>query len=402
MEICKHKENCGGCIYQGIEYEEQVTLKGIEVLKQMQEKGVDLSGIKNLESITMQPYNIITPALDVYRYRNKMEYTFGDFVKDGEMTLGMHQKGRFMSIVTVDECQLVDEDFNIVLRETLQFCKKRGYSFYNKKSHNGLLRNLIVRKGERTKELLINIVTSSQGEFDAQGYCETLKALPLDNSIVGVLQTINENIADAVNCDELRVLYGRDYYMEKIMGLEFEVSAFSFFQTNVPAAERLYKEAISMIDEVKDKVVFDLFCGTGTITQSVAAMGAKKAIGIELIEEAVDAAKANADRNNLKNCEFMAGDVFKILDTVEEKPDVIIVDPPRMGILPKAVDKILAYKTEQILYISCNPKTLAENLKYMQDYGYKAVKIKAYDNFPMTKHVETVVLMCASSEAGKC
>ncbi|MDD2218464.1 MAG: 23S rRNA (uracil(1939)-C(5))-methyltransferase RlmD, partial [Eubacteriales bacterium] len=231
MEICKHKENCGGCIYQGIEYEEQVTLKGIEVLKQMQEKGVDLSGIKNLESITMQPYNIITPALDVYRYRNKMEYTFGDFVKDGEMTLGMHQKGRFMSIVTVDECQLVDEDFNIVLRETLQFCKKRGYAFYNKKSHNGLLRNLIVRKGERTKELLINIVTSSQGEFDAQGYCETLKALPLDNSIVGVLQTINENIADAVNCDELRVLYGRDYYMEKIMGLEFEVSAFSFFQT---------------------------------------------------------------------------------------------------------------------------------------------------------------------------
>ena len=399
MEICTHNEYCGGCIYQEMPYSAQLAYKGSEVLRLLQEKGIDIGDLLTPENEeTISPEKIIAPAPCIYRYRNKMEYTFGDQVKGGEMTLGMHQKGRFMSIVTVDECQLVDEDFNTALKATLAFCKEHGYRFYNKKAHKGLLRNLIVRKGERTNELLINLVTSSQDEFDANAYCEMLLALDLHNTIVGILRTINDRIADAVYCDALHVLYGRDYYTEHIMGLAFQVSAFSFFQTNVPAAERLYKDAIAMIDDVKDKVVFDLFCGTGTITQSVAAMEAQKAIGIELVEEAVEAAKINAARNNLTNCEFIAGDVFKILDTVQEKPDVIIVDPPRMGILPKALDKILAYKTKQILYISCNPKTLADNLRYMAYYGYEPVKFRAYDNFPMTKHVECVTLMSRVKE----
>ncbi len=394
MEICTHNEHCGGCIYQELPYSAQLAQKGSNVLHLMKEKGIDVCRLLGAEDdTTIAPEEIITPAPCIYRYRNKMEYTFGDQVKGGEMTLGMHQKGRFMSIVTVDNCQLVDEDFNTVLKATLEFCRERGYDFYNKKAHKGLLRNLIIRKGERTGELLINLVTSSQGEFDESAYCAMLMQLNTANTIVGILRTINDRIADAVYCDEMRILYGKDYYTEYIMGLEFQVSAFSFFQTNVPAAERLYKDAISMIDDVKDKVVFDLFCGTGTITQSVAAMGAKKAIGIELVEEAVEAAKINAARNNLTNCEFIAGDVFKILDTVQEKPDVIIVDPPRVGILPKALDKILAYKTKQILYVSCNPKTLADNLRYMAYYGYKPVQFKAYDNFPMTKHVEAVTLL---------
>jgi len=394
LPICLHDQFCGGCIYQDLEYCKQAIVKGKEVARLMEQKEVDL---KSLEEPFTAEQLIKAPKL--YRYRNKMEYTFGDQVKDGEMTLGMHQKGRFMSIITVDECQLVPEDFNLILRTTLNFCNEKGYTFYHKKSHEGLVRNLIVRRGVRTGELLINIVTSSQIEFDGEEYVRTLENIKekLNDTIVGVLHTINDGVADAVNCDELKVLWGRDYYVEEIAGLKFKVSAFSFFQTNIEAAERLYLDAISLIDDFEGKVVYDLFCGTGTISQ-ILAQKAKKVIGVELVEEAVEAARENAKLNSLDNCEFIAGDVFKVLDEVTQKPDVIVVDPPRMGILPKAIDKIVAYGTKQILYISCNPKTLADNMKYLENFGYKATKLYAYDNFPMTKHIESVALMTKVQE----
>ncbi|QAT42739.1 23S rRNA (uracil(1939)-C(5))-methyltransferase RlmD [Aminipila luticellarii] len=388
MEICKHDQFCGGCIHQGIPYEKQVEMKGREVLRLLEDKGIKYEKFLGIEGSPKQ-----------YAYRNKMEYTFGDQVKDGDMTLGMHQKGRFMSIITVDECQLVDPDFNRILRAVLDFCNRNGYRFYHKKTHEGLMRNLIIRKGERTGEILVNVVTSSQTEFDEAAFTEYIRQLPLHNNLVGVLRTINDGIADAVNCDELKVLWGRDYYMEKIMGLEFKVSAFSFFQTNIEAVERLYTEALELIDDLEGKTVYDLFCGTGTITQAL-ALKAKKAIGVELVEEAVEAAKVNAALNGLANCKFLAGDVFNVLDNIEEKPDVIVVDPPRMGIQNKALSKIVDYGVKQIVYISCNPKTLAENLQFMQLYGYEVKTVKAYDNFPMTKHTECVVLMtkCGSDK----
>ncbi len=337
--ICPHDEFCGGCIYQELSYEEQRLLKAKEVLHLMEEKGVDLSMLE-------QPFSLfdLIAAPKQYRYRNKMEYTFGDFIKDGEMTLGMHKKGNFMSIVTVDECQIVDEDFNLILKATLEFCRQKGYSFYHKKTHKGLLRNLIIRKGERTCEILVNIVTSSQNEFAEEEYADLIYRLPLSNTPIGVLHTINDNVADAVYIDEVRILRGRDYYMEKIMGLNFKVSAFSFFQTNVEAAERLYMDALAMLPAFEGKVVFDLFCGTGTITQALATK-AKKAVGVEIVKEAVLAARENAMLNGLNNCEFIAGDVFDVLDQLRDKPDVIVVDPPRMGILPKTLDKIIGYVT---------------------------------------------------------
>lgn len=381
MDICKHDEFCGGCIHQGIPYAEQMKMKENEVLGLLEKKEIKYGKFLGLEGSPKQ-----------YCYRNKMEYTFGDQVKDGDMTLGMHQKGRFMSIVTVDSCQLVDPDFNLILRSVLDFCNDKGYPFYHKKTHKGLMRNLIIRKGQRTKEILVNIVTSSQIEFDEEGFVNMLRGLELDNVLVGVLRTVNDNIADAVNCEELRILWGRDYYMEKIMGLDFKVSAFSFFQTNVEAVERLYSEALELIDDVNGKVVYDLFCGTGTITQAL-ALKAKKAIGVEIVEEAVEAAKENARLNGLENCEFLAGDVFDVLDRIEEKPDVIVVDPPRVGIQNKALEKILGYGVEQIVYISCNPKSLTDNLKICTERGYEIKHIKAYDNFPMTKHIECVCLL---------
>lgn len=379
MDICKHNEYCGGCVYQGIPYEEQLNIKEKEVLELLIER-----------NINPKEYLPIVGASEIYRYRNKMEYTFGDFVKDGEMTLGMHQKGRFMSVMTVEQCQLVHEDFNRILRATLDFCVEKGYRKYHKKTHKGLMRHLLLRRGVNTGELLITISTSGESDFDEEGYVELLSQLEgLENKIVGILHVINENIADAFKCDEMRVLQGRNYYNENIMGLNFRVGALSFFQTNIHAVERLYSDGISLIEDYKNKTVFDLFCGTGTISQAMATK-AKRVVGVEINQEAVGMAKESAKLNGFNNCEFICGDVFKTLDNLEEKPEVVVVDPPRAGVQIKALDKIASYDIDEILYISCNPKTLIENLQFLEYRGYNTENFRLYDNFPFTKHVESI------------
>ena len=380
-EVCRDKDICGGCVYQGVPYEEQLSNKFGEVKGLLDKKDIRYGELLPIEG-----------ALSRYGYRNKMEYTFGDMEKNGPMTLGMHKKKHFMSIVTVDQCQLVHEDFNVILRGVLEFASSRGYTHYHKKAHKGLMRHLIVRRGIRTGELLVNVVTSSEDGFDENAFVEMIRALPLENQVVGILRTINDRLADAVYCDELRVLWGRDYYNEEILGLKFKVSAFSFFQTNVDAVERLYSYAVSLIDDFENKEVFDLYCGTGTITQ-VLARKAKEVIGIELVEEAVEAAKANAALNGLDNCRCLAGDVFEVLDSLPDKPEVIVVDPPRVGISSNALEKIIGYGVRQIVYISCNPKSLADNLYYMQYYGYEIKSVKPFDNFPGTKHTECVAVL---------
>ncbi|SCJ78916.1 23S rRNA (uracil-C(5))-methyltransferase RlmCD [uncultured Eubacterium sp.] len=383
FKVCQHDEFCGGCIYQGVPYEEQLAIKENEVKNIFAEKDIHPDNFDGIEGC---------PEEHRYRYRNKMEYTFGDFVKDGPICLGMHKKKNFMSIVTVDHCQLVDEDFNKILRFSLDFAVEMGYKHYHKKSHTGLLRHLIVRKGIRTGELLINIVTSREDGFDEETYVNGLLALPLTNKISGILRTLNDNIADKVTCEELKILWGKDYYMETILGLQFRVSAFSFFQTNVEAVERLYSEALALVDDFAGKSVFDLYCGTGTISQ-VLALKAKEVLGIEIVEEAVEAAKENAKLNGLENCRFLAGDVFEVLEQREEKPDVIVVDPPRVGMSTKAVGKIVSYGVDQIIYISCNPKTLAINLQQFVYEGYAVRYAKCFDNFPGTKHTECICLL---------
>jgi len=383
FSTCKHAEFCGGCAHQGIAYNEQLATKEQEVRELFDSAEIAPVKFDHIEGC---------PEEHRYAYRNKMEYTFGDMTKGGPLCLGMHQLGRFMSVVTVDECQIVDDDFNKILRYTLDFVVDKGYVKYHKRKHQGLLRNLVVRKGERTGEMLVNIVTSTQGEFAEDEWTTGLLALPLKNEIVGVMHTFDDNVADAVKCEELKLLYGRDYYMEEIFGLKFKVHEFSFFQTNVEAIERLYSEAIDLIDDFNGKNVFDLYCGTGTISQ-VMALKAAHVLGVEIVEESVAAAKENAEMNHLENCEFVCGDVFKVLETRLEKPDVIVVDPPRVGMSVEAVEKIAKYGVPQIVYISCNPKTLVKNLVQFQECGYEVSYVKPFDNFPMTMHVETVVLM---------
>lgn len=387
MDVCPISENCGGCIYQGVPYEEQLAEKNRGVQALLEKYDVDPS-----------VYQGMVPAMERYRYRNKMEYTFGDLEKDGPLTLGMHKKKHFMSIVTSDCCQLVPEDFNRILRGTLEFCRDRGYRFYHKMSHEGLLRNLVVRRGVKTGELLVDIVTSSQVEFDEDGFLEMILGLPLDEKIVGVLHTTNDRVADAVIDEGTKILFGRDYYNEEILGLKFKVSIFSFFQTNIPAIERLYSDALDLLPDIDSKNVFDLYCGTGTITQLMASR-ARRVTGIEIVQDSVDSALANAKINGIDNCDFICGDVLKVIGQVDEKPDMIVVDPPRAGMHDKVVDILSGYGIPHLMYISCNPKTLCINLQRFKSNGYEPVYIKSYDNFPGTKHIESIAVLSKVMES---
>lgn len=380
-EVCAHFGQCGGCSILSVPYEKQLEIKAQQVLKLFEEQ--DISGFEFLG---------IEGSPDERVYRNKMEYTFGDEVKGGPLTLGMHKKGRHLDIITVDDCRLVDEDFIKVLTSTVEYFEQKNLPYYRINSHQGYLRNLVVRKGVNTNQLMVNIVTTTQEDFDMTEYKDMILNLGTKAEVVSILHTINDGLADAVNCDELRVLHGRDYIEEVVLGLRFKISPFSFFQTNTKGAEKLYSIAREFVGDHEGKVLFDLYSGTGTIGQ-VMASAAKQVYGIELIEEAVVAANQNAKLNGLDNCEFIAGDVAKVVKNLEAKPDLIVVDPPRPGVHKDAIRDISGFGAKEIVYISCNPKTLVLDLKGFEAYGYKVEKVKLMDMFPNTPHVETVCLL---------
>lgn len=378
---CKDFGACGGCSLQTLSYEDQLQLKSDWV------KGMMDAVIKEeyvFEGIKGSPTEL--------GYRNKMEFSFGDECKDGPLALGMHKKGSFHDIVTTDACHIVDEDYNKILRCVLDYFTGLGTSFYHKMSHVGYLRHLLVRRAVRTGEMIISLVTSSQENPDLAPLVEALLALELSGKIVGISNCINDSVADVVRADKMVNLYGEDFFYEEVLGLKFKISTFSFFQTNSLGAEVLYSQARDYVGETKDKLIFDLYSGTGTIAQILAPV-AKKVIGVEIIEEAVEAAKENAKLNGLDNCEFIAGDVLKMLDTIEERPDLIVLDPPRDGINPKALNKIIDYGVDRLVYISCKPTSLARDLVLLQERGYRVEKVCAVDMFPQTVHVETCVLL---------
>ena len=382
---CPHFGDCGGCSYQTMSYENQLKLKEDMV------KGILDNAIKGdyqFEGILGSPVQ--------WGYRNKMEFSFGDEFKDGPLALGMHKKNSFHDIVTVDNCKIVDRDYNIILRCVLDYCTKKELPFYHKLRHEGYVRHLLVRRTTKTKELLVAIVTTSDAEMekkaDLMSLVEEIKALDLSAKLCGVIHIINDGLADVVQSDETRVLYGQEYVYEELLGLKFKISVFSFFQTNSLGAEVLYSKAREYIGETKDKLIFDLYSGTGTIAQILAPV-AKKVVGVEIIEEAVEAAKVNASLNNLDNCTFIAGDVLKVIDELHDKPDLIVLDPPRDGINPKALQKIINFGVDRMVYISCKPTSLARDLEMLQEQGYKIEKACAVDMFPGTVHVETVALL---------
>ena len=327
-------------------------------------------------------------------YRNKMEFSFGDEYKDGPLALGLHKKNSTYDIVQMDDCYIVNDDLNKIVKYTVQFCKEAGLPYYKKMQHEGLLRHLVIRRSATNGDLLVNLVTTTQNlaALDLDAYVKGLLELPLEGKIAGILHTENDSMADAVISDRTNLLYGTEYIYETVLGLQFKISPFSFFQTNTKSAERLYDKARSYVGDTKDAVIFDLYSGTGTIAQLLAPV-AKKVIGVEIVEEAVDAARVNAELNGLDNCEFIAGDVLRVIDDIEDKPDFIVLDPPRDGINPKALLKIINYGVKALVYISCKPTSLARDLVTLQEHGYFVTKACAVDQFPGTVHVETVVLL---------
>ena len=382
--VCPHFADCGGCTYQNLSYEEQLHLKETQVKELLDGAIRDFSYEYVFEGIKESPSH--------YDYRNKMEFSFGDEVKDGPLALGMHKRGSFYDIVTVDGCRLTDGDFRKILRATLDYFTELGTPFYRKLQHTGYLRHLLVRKAARTGQILVSLVTTSQMDADLEGWKETLLKLPLEGSFAGILHTTNDSLADVVQSDRTEVLYGEEYFYEELLGLRFRISTFSFFQTNSLGAEVLYDTARSYVGDTKDQVIFDLYSGTGTIAQMLAPV-AKKVIGVEIVEEAVKAAGENAKLNGLTNCEFIAGDVLKMLDTISDRPDFIVLDPPRDGIHPKALKRIIDYGVDRMIYISCKPTSLARDLEMLQGYGYRVERACCVDMFPWSANVETVVLL---------
>ena len=380
--MCSHYALCGGCTYQTMQHEEELRLKERQVKRLLENAG-----------ICVQSWEGIVPAPSETGYRNKCEFSFGDEEKDGDLALGMRKRMSYYEVVTLKDCNIVDADYLRIIEGTLQFFQERRVPFYHKARHDGSLRHLVVRKGAATGEILINLVTSSEVPFSVEEFKDMLLGLELDGSVCGILHSVNDGLADVVKSDEMRLLYGRDFFMEKLFDLEFKVSVYSFFQTNSAGAEKLYSIVKEFAGDVADKTVFDLYCGTGTIGQIMAEAGSKKVIGIELIEEAVVAANENAKRNHLENCTFLAGDVLKMVDELEERPDLIIVDPPRDGIHPKAIGKIIAFGAPEIVYVSCKPTSLARDLEIFQQEGYQVERVKLMDMFPRTVHVEAVVLL---------
>ena len=414
---CPHFGTCGGCSYQTIPYEKQLELKKNQVLDLLHPV---------CDGISDFVFDGILSSPKQWEYRNKMEFSFGDEVKDGPLTLGLHKKGSFYDILHVSGCRIVHPDFTKILDGVRDYCAENNLPYYHKNSHEGILRHLLVRRAESTGELLAALVTSSQYDDAAmeqhlQNLSDMLLKLPLEGAVTGFLHIVNDSLGDVVKSDETHIIYGKDWFMENVLGLQFRITPFSFFQTNTKGAEVLYQRARDYVlrgtagetagDDVQNgepsgdsvpksglsgKTVFDLYSGTGTIAQILAPV-AGHVIGVEIVEEAVEAAKENAALNGLTNCDFIAGDVLKVIDEIEEKPDYIVLDPPRDGIHPKALQKIIDYGVPEIVYISCKPTSLARDLVALQESGYRVKRVSCVDMFCSTVHVESIVLLSHKS-----
>jgi len=377
--FCEHFGSCGGCAYQTLNAEGQLHLKKEMVACLFDEAKVSL------------PITNVIESPSVFEYRNKMEYSFGDEYQGGPLTLGMHKKGRHHDVVNIPNCHLTDVDYKTIIMAILHYFTTLKAPKFNKREETGFLKHLVVRKSKATGEIMVALSATTQYDFDTEAFKAMLLALELKGQLVSIIYVKNDGKSDMVS-GPYDVLYGRDYIIEKLCGLTFNVSLYSFFQTNTGGAERLYKVALDLIPDMNNKVCLDLFSGTGTIGQ-IMAKHAKRVIGIELVKDAVDAANENAKLNGIDNCTFLCGDVYKVLNTLDVSPEVIVVDPPRAGIGEKAVQKIASYKVPEIVYISCNPKSLLDDLAWFKREGYTADGMQLVDMFPWTGHVEVVTLL---------
>ena len=352
------------------------------------------------------------PSPDHFYYRNKMEYSFSciahDIYADEEVddafALGFKHRGTWWKVENLDKPSgLFDEQWETMLIQLRDYLKETGLGAWHPPKKEGFFRHIVVRKSFHEDKLLLNLVTSSDGlqQFDAKACADFVLQL-LGDRLAGFQHTINDNVADRAKIENgsTTLLYGRNIIIENLLGLEFEISMESFFQTNPKSAERLYTKAMDYVFEqgnsLDGQLVMDLFCGTGTIGQLLSTRSQNsRIIGVDIVEEAIEDAKRNAERNGIKNVEFYAADVGKFL---KEYPDyfgkigTIVLDPPRAGIAPKTLLKVVELGARRIVYISCNPSTQARDAKTLQENGYSLSKLSLVDQFPHTSHIEAVAL----------
>ena len=365
-----------GAPWQVLPHARQLEVKQSQV-------GEALRRIGRLDGFELEP---IVPAEQEWRYRNKLEYSFGTG-DDGGLVCGFHAPGSWERIVPLTDCLLASERGNAAREAVVAWCRDRGLRAWDRRTHEGLLRNVVVREGRRTGELQVRLVTSD-APLDTTGLAEAVGA---DSLVWTRVPGVAETTAGGVD----EVLHGTEAIEEELGGLRFRISADAFFQTNTEMAERLYGVAREYAGLQGWERVFDLFCGIGTIGLTMAAR-AGEVWGLEIVEEAIADAIANARRNEVGNARFFAGDVRTALrDLVEEagRPDVLVVDPPRAGLSQKVVRRIIEAAPTRIVYVSCNPTTLAPNAAQLVEAGYVLRRVRPVDLFPQTPHIECVALL---------
>jgi len=391
--FCKHFGICGGCKWQMLPYEKQLQYKQQEVEQNLRRIGkVDLPGILP-----------IIGGDDTVHYRNKLEFTFSNkrYLLPEEIAtetpiqegaLGFHVPRIFDKVIDIDECFLMDDVNNRIRNTVRSFAKENKFSFYDIREHTGWLRNIIIRLCS-TGELMVNICLNYDEEADRKKLFDHLiEEVP---EITTLLYTINSKWNDSIYDLTPEVYFGKGFVTEKLQEFEFKISPKSFFQTNTKQAEKLYAVTRDFAALTGKEIVYDLYCGTGSIGIFV-SKGAKKIIGVEVIEDAITDAKENAALNNISHADFFAGDVIKICNdeffAVHGRPDVIITDPPRAGMHEKLVNKLLEIAASKIVYVSCNTATQARDLGLLSE-KYTIEKIQPVDMFPHTHHIECVVLL---------
>ncbi len=377
---CDHEGGeCPGSPWQPLRYERQLEYKHELV-------GDALARIGGFEDFEHEP---IVPAVDPWRYRNKMEYSFGG--SPNGLVLGFHARGRWDKVNDARDCRLASERSNAVRNFVRDWCAARGLRAYDRRAQEGLLRNLVVREGRNTGDLQVRLV-SSPGEFDVDALAEDLRTNFSDSSF---LWTRIDGPAGSTHGGVTEVVTGEERFRERLGDLEFSISPDAFFQTNTEMAQRLYGLAADYAALAGTERVYDLFCGIGTLSLTL-ALRAGEVWAVEISEEAVADAIRNAELNEVENVHFFAGDVRDALRPLAERaprPDVVVVDPPRAGLSTKMVSRLLEVRPRRVVYVSCNPTTLAPNAAQMAAEGYRLVKVRAVDMFPHTPHIECVALI---------
>jgi 23S rRNA (uracil1939-C5)-methyltransferase len=378
---CAHFPACGGCRFQDLAYDAQVAAKAQWVTDSLQ----------RLAGLAEPPVEPIVPAQSQFGYRNKMEYSFAQ--RDDGPTLGLHRAGRWDDVLQIDKCWLTTDLGNAIRNRMREWAREEKLPAYDQETHEGYLRHLVVREGRNTGQALVHLVTARGERFDRERLIEVLTEFPQVRSIQW---SVNRGVAEVTSNLPTELVWGEDAIEEEIGGLRFRVRPNAFLQTNTEMAEQLYGVAREFAGLAGGETVYDLYCGIGTIGLSMAS-AAMTVWGIEISEESVACAIENQELNAIGNTAFFAGNVGEVLSDLRTRagaPDVVVVDPPRAGLAGKALKRLGEIAAPRIVYVSCNPTTLAGDAKRLaDDYGYRLVRARPVDMFPHTPHVECVALL---------